>query len=145
MFKLSKRADYGLIALRHLAINNNQVAASAGGIAELYGISAPLMAKVLQKLARQGLLRARHGSSGGYTLAKDPSDITALEAISAIEGPLMITSCRTHRGDCDHATQCTVREPLQRLNESVLQVLGMVTILQMTEERASSSLVELRA
>jgi Rrf2 family protein len=145
MFKLSKKADYGLIALRHLALNNSHGAASAGDIAELYGISAPLMAKVLQKLARQGLLQARHGSLGGYVLAKDPASITALEAISAIEGPVMITSCNTHRGECDHASQCTVREPLRRVNDSILHVLGMVTISQMTEERGKSRLVELGA
>jgi len=143
MFKLSKKADYGLIALRHLAMNNHQAAASSGDIADLYGISAPLMAKVLQKLAREGLLQARHGSSGGYVLAKDPANITALEAISAIEGPVMITSCNTHRGECDHAEQCTVREPLRRVNDSILHVLGMVTISQMTEERGTSGLVEL--
>lgn len=145
MFKLSKKVDYGLIALRHLALNNSQGAASAGDIADLYGISAPLMAKVLQKLARQGLLQARHGSSGGYILAKDPSSITALEAISAIEGPVVITSCNTHRGECDHFGQCTVREPLRRVNDSILHVLGMVTISQMTEERGTSRLVELGA
>ena len=145
MFKLSKKADNGLIALRHLALNNRHAAASAGDIAELYGISAPLMAKVLQKLAREGLLQARHGSSGGYILAKDPANITALEAISAIEGPVMITSCNTHRGECDHAEQCTVREPLRRVNDSILHVLGMVTISQMTEERGTSRLVELGA
>jgi Rrf2 family protein len=143
MFKLSKKADYGLIALRHLALNHSHGAASAGDIAEVYGISAPLMAKVLQKLARQGLLEARHGSSGGYLLAKDPANITALEAISAIEGPVNITSCRTHRGECEHTDQCTVREPLRRVNDSILHVLGMVTISQMTEERGKSRLVEL--
>lgn len=145
MFKLSKKTDYGLIALRHLAMNNSHAASSAGDIAELYGISAPLMAKVLQKLARQGLLEARHGSSGGYVLTRDPASITALEAISAIEGPVMITSCNTHRGVCDHTDQCTVREPLRRVNDSILQVLGNVTISQMTEERGNSRLVGLGA
>jgi FeS assembly SUF system regulator len=143
MFKLSKKADYGLIALRHLAMTGGQENSSAGDIAELYGISAPLMAKVLQKLAREGLLQARHGSSGGYVLARDPSRITALEAISAIEGPVMITSCSTHRGDCDHADQCTVREPLRRVNDSILHVLRAVTISQMTEDRGNASLVGL--
>jgi FeS assembly SUF system regulator len=143
MFKLSKKVDYGLIALRHLAMTGGQENSSAGDIAELYGISAPLMAKVLQKLAREGLLQARHGSSGGYVLARDPARITALEAISAIEGPVMITSCSTHRGDCDHTDQCTVREPLRRVNDSILHVLRAVTISQMTEDRGNASLVGL--
>ena len=145
MLKLSKKADYALIALRHLARQNGKDACSAADIAEKYCISAPLLAKVLQKLARHGLLTARHGASGGYTLARDPAKISALEVISAIEGPLFITSCKTTRGDCEQTPTCTVREPLSRVNESILQVLSTVTISQMAEEpRGGSSVVELR-
>ena len=81
MFKLSKKADYGLIAMKHLAIRREEHACSANEIAEEYGISATLMAKVLQKLAKQGLVAAKHGSSGGYQLAKPPDRISALEVI----------------------------------------------------------------
>lgn len=134
MLKLSKKADYGLIALKHLAMHVRERAASAGDIAEAYGISATLMAKVLQKLARNGLVAARHGSSGGYTLAREASRITALDVITAIDGPLFITSCVTHRGDCGQLSTCTVREPLRRVNDSILEVLNKVTISQMADE-----------
>ena len=85
MMKFSKKTDYGLIALKHLALHHGQTACSASDIAEAYGISTPLMAKVLQKLARGGIVAAHHGSSGGYTLARDPARITALDAIHAID------------------------------------------------------------
>jgi len=143
MLKLSKKADYGLIALRHLATTEGDEALSAADIAEMYGISAPLMAKILQRLARKGLVQARHGSGGGYTLARDPGHITALEVIDAIDGPLFITSCVTSRGECGHTTTCTVREPLRRINESILQVLGTLTISQMVRTDGST-VVELR-
>lgn len=143
MLKLSKKADYGLIALKHLASNQAQGALSAGDIAEVYGISGPLMAKVLQKLARSGLVVARHGSGGGYTLARDPSSITALEAINAIDGPVFITSCVTSHGECEHTLICTVRSPLRRVNESIVRVLSAVTISQMTEQADGSSVIEL--
>ena len=143
VFKLSKKADYGLIALKHLAMHHGEGSYSAGDIAEVYGISTPLMAKVLQKLARVGLVAARHGSSGGYSLARDASRITALDAINAIDGPLVITSCVTHRGECDQITTCTVRQPLRRVNESILEVLNKVTISQMTDDAPSSEVVEL--
>lgn len=145
MLKLSKKADYGLIALKHLAMHGREGAASASDIAEAYGISAPIMAKVLQKLARNGLVVARHGSTGGYTLAREASRITALDVITAIDGPLFITSCVTHRGQCDQSSTCTVREPLRRVNDSILEVLNKVTISQMTDESPSSEVVELRA
>ena len=145
MLKLSKKADYGLIALKHLAMHGREGAASASDIAEAYGISITLMAKVLQKLARNGLVAARHGSSGGYTLAREASQITALDAITAIDGPLFITSCVTHRGECGQLSTCTVREPLRLVNDSILEVLNRVTISQMTGESPSTDVVELRA
>jgi FeS assembly SUF system regulator len=143
MFKLSKKADYGLIAMKHLAMRRQQHASSASEIAEEYGISATLMAKVLQKLARQSLVTAKHGSSGGYQIARDPGQISALDVISAIDGPVLITSCVTSHGNCDATERCSVREPLRRVNESILSVLGTVTISQMSEEPHDPALVAL--
>jgi FeS assembly SUF system regulator len=144
MLKLSKKADYGLIALKHLAMHDRKGSYSAADIAEVYGISAPLMAKILQKLAREGLVAARHGSSGGYILARHPSLITALDVIKAIDGPLFITSCVTSHGACDVATTCSIREPLRRVNDSILEVLAKVTISQITDDAPMSEVVELR-
>jgi Rrf2 family protein len=144
MMKLSKKADYGLIALKHLAMHGGRGSCSAGDIAELYKMSMPLMAKVLQKLAKVGLVAARHGSSGGYTLGRDASLISALDVIKAIDGPLFITSCMTSHGACDVTTTCSIREPLRRVNDSILEVLGKVTISQMTDEAPLSEMVELR-
>jgi FeS assembly SUF system regulator len=144
MFKLSKRADYGLIAVKHLALHRNQHACSASEIAEEYGISATLMAKVLQKLARESVVAAKHGSSGGYQLARDPDQISALDVISAIDGPVFITSCVTSHGACDATEKCSVREPLRRVNESILNVLNTVTISQMSEDPHEPALVALR-
>jgi Rrf2 family protein len=143
MFKLSKKSDYGLIAVKHLATRGAEGACSSADIAGAYGISGPLLAKVMQKLAKHGLVVATHGSSGGYQLARDPGSITALEVIRAIDGPLSITSCSTHHGDCEQTPTCTVREPLRRVNESILQVLNTVTISHLSEEPPEASLVEL--
>jgi FeS assembly SUF system regulator len=143
MLKLSKKADYALIAVRHLATHSAARSQSASDIAEAYGISAPLLQKVLQRLARHGLVTARHGSSGGYQLARNPKDISALEVISAVDGPLMITSCVTSHGACDQSNTCTVREPLRKVNESILQVLRAVSISQMSEESPEAELVGL--
>jgi FeS assembly SUF system regulator len=147
MFKLSKKADYGLIAVKHLALHRNEShACSANEIAEEYGISTTLMAKVLQKLARNSLVAAKHGSTGGYQLAKDPDRISALDVITAIDGPVLITSCVTSHGNCDASSKCSVREPLRRVNESVMNVLSTVTIAQMCDEpQEQQMLVALRA
>jgi Rrf2 family protein len=99
---------------------------------------------VLQKLAKKGLVTARHGSNGGYQLARNPDHITALDVISAVDGPVLITSCVTNHGACDQTPRCTIREPLRRVNESILQVLNAVTISQMSGEPQQPALVELR-
>src|SRR5207249_10346549 len=95
MFKLSKKADYGLIAVKHLALHRCDHACSASEIAEEYGISATLMAKVLQKLAHKSIVAAKHGSSGGYPVPEDAAENSALGGISAADGPVLRTSCVT--------------------------------------------------
>jgi len=144
MFKLSKKADYALIAVKHLATRREEHACSAGEIAEEYGISGTLMAKVLQRLAREGLVQARHGAMGGYQLTRDPAQMSALEVISAIDGPVLITSCGTNHGKCETSSRCSIREPLRRVNESILQVLSTVTIAQLSEDPQEPALVALR-
>jgi Rrf2 family protein len=135
MFKLSKKADYGLIAMKHLAIHRQENTCSASDIAEEYGISATLMAKVLQKLAKDGLVVAKHGATGGYQLARQADRISALEVLTAIDGPVLITSCVTSHGNCDATDRCSVKEPLQRVNESILGVLSTVSIAQLSEDK----------
>ncbi|MGE5489556.1 MAG: RrF2 family transcriptional regulator [bacterium] len=134
MLKLTKKADYGLIALRHLAVAPAGEAASAKEIAEAYGIPLPLLSKVLQKLARGGLLASVQGTNGGYKLTRDPMNITALEAISAIEGPIVLTACFTSHSGCDHSVRCSVREPLRKVHERIISVLEGMTIAEIAAE-----------
>ena len=143
MLKLSKKADYALIAVRHLAAHRGDPSQSASDIAEAYGVSAPLLAKVLQRLDRNGIVTARHGSSGGYQLARHPNEISALDVINAVDGPVVITSCITNHGNCGQSSTCTIREPLWRVNESIAKVLRSVTISQMAEDSPDAELVGL--
>jgi Rrf2 family protein len=133
MLKLTKKADYGLIALKHLATVNAPTA-SAKEIADAYGIPLPLLAKILQKLTKTGLLLSVPGSSGGYKLARRPEKISALEVIHAIDGPIILTTCFTAHGRCDQSEKCTVREPLRKVHEAIIQLLDRITISEMTGE-----------
>ena len=134
MLKLSKKADYGLIAVKHLAEQPLGAAFSAKDIARAYGIPTELLAKVLQKLAKHGLLVSQHGTNGGYALARPPREISAFEVIRAIEGPLFITSCVTDKRECGQMTRCTVREPLQKVNETLVKALSAVTISSLSTD-----------
>jgi len=143
MLKLGKKADYGLIALRHLAALRPRAACSAKEIAHTYGMPTELVAKVLQRLAKIGLLASQHGTNGGYALARDPSQINAFEVIRALEGPLFITSCVTDRSECQQLTRCTVREPLRKVNDAIVQALREITVSSLIVEPAS--LVQIQA
>ena len=113
MLKLTKKADYGLIAMRHLACQGKT--ASAKEIADRYRIPLPLLSKVLQTLVRTGLLVSEQGATGGYRLSRDSHEINALEVIRSIDGPIILTQCFTEHDEpteCDQSEMCPVREPL---------------------------------
>jgi Rrf2 family protein len=134
MLKLTKKADYGLMAMKHLAERAHKGACSAKDVADAYGIPQEALAKILQRLVKAGLLQSQHGANGGYMLARAANKISAFEVIRAIDGPLFITSCITVRGECGQSGRCTIREPLRRVNESIEQVLRRITISEMKEE-----------
>ena len=134
MLKLTKKADYGLMAMKHLAECADQGACSAKDVADAYRIPQEALAKILQRLVKAGLLHSQHGTNGGYTLARDPGMISAFEVIRAIDGPLFITSCVTVRGQCDQSDRCNVREPLRRVSHGIEELLRGISILEMTEE-----------
>lgn len=138
MLKLTKKADYGLMAMKHLAERAHERACSAKDVAESYGIPQEALAKILQRLVKAGLLHSQHGINGGYTLARDPGMISAFEVIRAIDGPLFITSCVTVRGECDQTDRCNIREPLRRVNQSIEQLLRRISISEMKEAPAAS-------
>jgi Rrf2 family protein len=133
MLKLTKKADYGLIAVRHLAAHADLGACSAKDLAEMYSLPQEALAKLLQKLTKAGLLQSQQGTNGGYTLARDARHISALDVIRALEGPLFMTSCTTAKGSCEQTSRCTVREPLRKVSKSIEEVLGRLTIADMTE------------
>lgn len=132
MLKLTKKADYGLIALRHLASVPGGTA-STKDIADAYHLPVPLLAKVLQKLTKAGILNSLAGTNGGYRLARDPKRISALEVVRAIDGPVILTHCFTEHGTCDQSENCTVREPLRRVHEAILELLNRFSITELAE------------
>ena len=143
MLKLTKKADYGLIALKHLAVNCADASSSAKVIAECYGIPQPLLAKILQKLTKIGLLQSLPGTNGGYRLARSPQSITALEVIRAIDGPIILTACFTEHGACEQSEKCTVREPLRRVHEGILNLLNTITISDMSRDEPAETLLRI--
>jgi Rrf2 family protein len=134
MLRLSKKADYALMALKHLATRTDVMSASAREIAEAYDIPVELMAKVLQRLARRGLLVSHQGTHGGYRLAKAPSAISVADIIQAIDGPLTVTACSTEAENCGQYSKCSVRDPLWRIKDRILAALATCSLQEVSTE-----------
>ncbi len=122
------------MALKHLAEHPGAPAQSAKDMAEAYHIPSPLLAKILQTLARSGLVISHAGLHGGYSLARPASEITAFEVIRSIEGPLFIASCTTSHGDCDLFNSCIVKEPLRKLNDTIRDLLNDMRVSDLCDE-----------
>jgi Rrf2 family protein len=146
MLRLSKKADYALIAMKHLAQTAGGHSTSAREIAEHYDIPIELMAKVLQRLVRTGLLLSTQGTRGGYTLGRAAAAISVADVIQAIDGPLTVTACSTEKNDCEQYQKCSIRDPLWQIRERIVAALGTVTLSEMAAEtdRAQASVAVVR-
>jgi len=141
MLRLSKKADYALIAMKHLALRPDQSASSAREIAEQYDIPVELMAKVLQRLAREGLLASHQGTRGGYHLSRPPAAISVADVIQAVDGPLTVTACTTDEENCEQYSKCSVRDPLWKIKERIIVALQACSITELATDSATPSLI----
>ena len=132
MLRFTKRADYGLMAIHYIAIHDDLGAVSVKRIAEEFAIPQELLAKILQRLAKQGLIVSQNGPKGGYTLSRRPVDITVGEVIRALEGPINIVSCLD--GDCAQIERCSLRRPVHKLQAAISQVLDTMSLAELTSD-----------
>ena len=137
MLRLSKKTDYALMAMKHLALHGDRGASSAREIAEQYDIPVELMAKVLQRLARRGLLTSHQGTRGGYQLSRPVAKISVADIIQAIDGPLTVTACSTEAENCGQYSKCSVRDPLWKIKDRIVAALATCSL-----EEISADLVE---
>jgi len=137
MLRLSKKADYALIAMKHLALSRDgAVSVSAREIAEQYDIPIELMAKVLQRLVRSGLLVSTQGTRGGYTLRHAAASISVADVIQAIDGPFSVTACSTENNGCEQYSKCSIRDPLWQIRERIAAALGTVSVAELAADHS---------
>jgi Rrf2 family protein len=127
MLRLSKKTDYGLIALKHMAGKRNGDITNAREIYQTYDLPPDLIAKILQKLSISGIIRSQFGSNGGYRLAKSPSKVTLKDVVESIDGPLDFLACSS-RKRCDHIRRCTIRKKLLGLDRKMKDLMGSLTL-----------------
>jgi FeS assembly SUF system regulator len=132
MLRVTKLTDYATVVLTVLASDAASVL-SASELAERAGLEAPTVAKVLKPLAQAGLVAGFRGANGGYRLARDAADISLVEIVEAMEGPLGMTECSVHAGQCGIEDSCGVRANWRRINDVVADALRGVSLAQMLE------------
>lgn len=132
MLRLSRRVEYALLALQYLARRGST--ASVREIAQAYCLSPEFLAKVLQQLARAGIVRAQHGLYGGYALRQPPHHLTLATIISAVENLWAgLVECRTSQERCALFQYCTIRHPLSVLENRVRAILESTTLAELVE------------
>ena len=127
MLKFSKKAEYSIIALKHMLNQPEGTVTSAKEISTRYNIPNEILAKILQLLSREGLLISSKGVRGGYLLAKGGDNITLTEILEVVEGPLGIVDCMSvGECDCTQMNSCTISEPLKVIQEQLRQFFSKI-------------------
>ena len=142
MIRLSRITDYGIVLMAHLASSEPGCVHAAREVAAETHLPHPVVSKILKSLARADLLVSHRGAKGGFSLARDPAEITVPEMIAALEGPISLTECAHHQGACAQEDSCDVREPWQRINSAVEDALARITLADLAP-RGTGSIVPL--
>jgi Rrf2 family protein len=133
VLRFTKSADYGLMAVHYIAVHEDAGAVSAKRIAEEFGIPAELLAKILQRLARERLILSQNGPKGGYALARRPSQISVGEVVRAIEGPINIVSCLEDQ-ECPQMERCNLRRPVQKIQVALSHMLDTMSLAELVSD-----------
>lgn len=132
MLKLTKKIEYALIALQYMQGKNYNDITSAKEIAEHFALPASLLAKVLQQLAKHDIIEPIQGPGGGYRLNKPLEKIKLSDFFEIIEGPVGLVDC-LNDPDCSHMVTCTIRVPIERINNTIKDLFSNMTLADLTK------------
>jgi Rrf2 family protein len=107
--QITRQADYAVRAVLHLARVGNAERSATSSVAKEQNIPPSFLAKIISQLSIAGLLHTSRGARGGVTLARDPKEITLLEVIEAIDGPIQLNECVQEQGVCSFEDNCPIR------------------------------------
>jgi FeS assembly SUF system regulator len=134
MIRLAKLTDYGLVLMTTMARKGKASVHNARDLALLTRLPLPTATKVLKQLLQSGLLVSHRGINGGYSLAKEPAEISLAEVITAIEGPIALTECSTDvTGLCDLEGSCPIKTNQRVISEIVRGALQKVMLADLAQ------------
>lgn len=131
MIRLSRLTDYGIMLLTLIARDRQNAPRSAREVADRARLPRPTVSKLLKALAHGGLLETHRGVRGGFRLAKPAEEVSVADIIAALEGPIGITECTAHPGQCGVEPLCPVKTNWKRINRAVLEALDGISLAEM--------------
>ena len=135
--KLSTRGKYGLYAMHYLARHGGEGPQSLQSIAAI-GVPKQYLEQLLGNLRRAGLVSTVRGSQGGYQIAKNPENISVLDIIDAMEGPIELSECTADENICNKACACPVRPTWQKITDSINQELSKISLQSMLDSEGEA-------
>jgi Rrf2 family protein len=140
VLRLTKRSEYGLMALAYMAQAGNTYTSVRSIVADL-GIPRRLLAEVLKDLSRAELVEAVRGPGGGYRLTSPASSLSLARVVEILEGPVKVAEC-TDGGRCDLSPSCTIQSGIHVVAERIKSVLDTYTLAELAGEQAAASTAE---
>ncbi len=132
MIKLSKLTDYSIVILSEMAYEPGGLM-TASGLSQKTGLPEPTVSKVLKLLTRGEVIISTRGVNGGYSLERDPKEITIASVVTALDGPVALTACciKSEETCCDYEETCKIKDQWSPVNEAMRDALESVSLDQM--------------
>ncbi len=137
MIRLSQMADYAVVLAGALAERAGEQM-NAARLAQVTGVPQPTVAKLLNALARAGVLVSRRGAGGGFALARPAAAVTLREIIEAADGPIALVSCLGESEDnCGIESFCGIRPHWMLINRTLAEALDSITLADLAHAAAA--------
>lgn len=141
---IRRDTDYALRAMVNLAKNFKNGTVSAKTVADKEGFSYQLACKLMQRLHNAGLVTSSMGPKGGFHLSKEPSKISLLKIIEAVQGPLSLNSCLFDINTCSRGSECPVRPKIADLQKYLNKYLSNITLEELIQVYNKKGIEEVR-
>ena len=121
--QITRQADYAIRAVRYLAGQEPNQRSATSTVAKEMKIPPSFLAKIISQLSIAGLLHTSRGARGGVTLAREPADISMLDVVEAIDGPILLNECVGDPANCDFSEECMAHPIWKEVQETLVKRL----------------------
>ena len=136
LMQIPRRVDYGLRAVIYLSSQDPERCCSISEIAQHQGVPKKFLEKIIQALVRDGLIKSKRGSCGGYTLARSADAISIYDVVAAIEGPIAVNLCMESHSSCEQLPHCSMVNVWSEVQRKVTEVFARTTLADLRPRKA---------